>query len=65
MKQLVAIFGSLLLLAVTAFCLFGFIATFEPTDHTTQFMAFRIGYAVVGGCCFVGMRFLIANAVRK
>ena len=51
MKLIVANFGSLVLLAVAAFCLFGFLATFEPTDKTTQFMMFRIGYGVVGlGC---------------
>lgn len=32
MKLFVAILGSLLLLAVAAFCVFGFLATFEPTD---------------------------------
>ena len=54
MKQLVAIFGSLLLLAATAFCLFGFVATFEPTDNVTQFMAFRIGYSVIGLLVLIG-----------
>lgn len=33
MKLNVAILGSLLLLAVAAFCVFGFLATFEPTDN--------------------------------
>lgn len=36
MKFLVAVFGSLILLAVAAFCVFGFMATFEPTDKTAQ-----------------------------
>jgi hypothetical protein len=65
MKLLVAFIGSLLLLAVAAFCVFGFLATFEPTDNTTQFMAFRIGYTVIGLGCVVGVGFLIVNAVRK
>lgn len=65
MKLFVVIVGSLLLLAVAAFCLFGFMATFEPTDRTVQFMAFRIGYAVVGVACIIGMGILIANAIRK
>ena len=65
MKLFVAILGSLLLLAVAAFCVFGFMATFEPTDKTTQFMAFRIGYVVVGVACIIGMGILIANAIRK
>ena len=33
MKLLIAVFGSLLLLAIAAFCIFGFMATFEPTDN--------------------------------
>ena len=65
MKLFVAIIGSLLLLAVAAFCGFGFLATFEPTDNVTQFMAFRIGYGVIGIGCLVGVGFLIMNAVRK
>jgi len=65
MKLLIVIFGSLLLLAVAAFCLFGFLATFEPTTNTTQFMLFRIGYAVVGIGCLIGIGFLISKALRK
>ena len=65
MKLSVAILGSLLLLAVAAFCVFGFLATFEPTTNTAQFMTFRIGYSVIGLGCLVGVGFLIMNAVRK
>ncbi len=65
MKLIVAILGSLLLLAVAAFCVFGFLATFEPTDNAAQFMAFRIGYSVIGLGCVVGVGFLIVNVVRK
>ena len=65
MKILLAIIGSLLLLGVAAFCVFGFLATFEPTNNPGQFMAFRIGYSVVGVGCLVGIGFLIVNALRK
>ena len=65
MKIIVAILGSLLLLAVAAFCVFGFLATFETTDNTTRFMAFRTGYTVIGLGCVVGAGILIVNAVRK
>ncbi len=65
MKLLFAILGSLLLLAVAAFCGFGFLATFERTDNVGQFMAFRIGYSVIGVGCLVGVGFLIARAFRK
>jgi len=62
MKLFVAIFGSLLLLAVAAFCIFGFMATFEPTSNA---LAFRIGYTVIGLGCMIGVGNLVANAVRK
>ena len=62
MKPFVTIFGSLLFLAVAAFCGFGFLATFEPTKDA---IAFRIGYAVIGFGCLVGVGFLIANSLRK
>jgi len=65
MKPFAAIFGTLLLLAVAAFCVFGFLATFEPKSNTTQFIAFRIGYSVIGLGCLVGVGFLITSAVRK
>ncbi len=65
MKLFVAILGSLFLLAVAAFCVFGFLATFEPTDNTDQFMAFRIGYTVIGLGCLAGVGFLLANTLRK
>ncbi len=65
MKLIVVILGSLILLAVAAFCLFGFLATFEPTTNTTQFMMFRIGYAVVGVGCVAGIGFLAVKANRR
>lgn len=65
MKQLLTIVGSLLLLALAAFCVFGFMATFEPTDQPEIFMAFRVGYAVVGIGSLVGMAVLLRNSFRK
>jgi len=62
MKPLAAILGSLLLLAIAAFCALGFMATFEPTANA---LAFRVGYAVVGIACLVGVGFLVVNAVRR
>lgn len=38
---------------------------FEPPDNVAQFMAFRIGYAVIGIGCLVGVGFLIMNAAQK
>lgn len=65
MKRIAAISGVIALLAVAAFCGFGFLATFEPTDNVAQFWAFRIGYAVIALGCAVGVGRLIAIAVRK
>jgi hypothetical protein len=65
MNPLVAILGSLHLLAVVTFCVFGFLATLEPTDKTAQFVVFRIGYSVIGLACLVGIGFFIVNSVRK
>lgn len=63
MKHLVAIFGSLLLLAVAAFCVFGFMASFE--DGIAEFIAFRIGYAVIGVGSLIGIVVLISRAMRQ
>jgi len=65
MKLFSTILGSLLFLAIVAFCMFGFLATFEPTTNTTQFKAFRIGYSVIGVGCLVGVGFLMPIAIRK
>ena len=65
MKLLVTILASLFLLAVFAFCVFGFMATFEPTDRTAEFFAFRIGYAVVGVGCVIGLGVLLVKAMGK
>jgi hypothetical protein len=63
--KLMVIMVSLLLLAIAAVCLLGFLATFEPTAKTTQNMAFKIGYSVIGLSCIVGAVFLIVNVVSK
>ena len=65
MKVLLAVAVSPMLLAVAAFCLFGFLATFEPTDRPGQFLAFRIGYAIVGIGCLAGAIASIVNVFRK
>ena len=65
MRIIVAIIGSFLLIVVAAFCVFGLLATFEPTDKPGMFMAFRIGYSVVGIGCLAGTVALLVIAVRK
>jgi hypothetical protein len=51
-----------MLLMLAAFCLFGFLASFEPTDNA---IVFRIGYAVIGVSCLVGSGGLIVSVVRN
>ena len=65
MKTLVAIVAAVMLLPIAVFCVFCFIATFEPTDRPEVFMAFRIGYGVVGVGCPVAVVALFAGAFRS
>ena len=60
-----AILGAIVLLPIAAFCLFGFAATFEPTDRPGLFWAFRIGYAVIGLGCLAGVVSLVVRSVRS
>ena len=60
-----AILGAVVLLPIAAFCLFGFAATFEPTNRPGVFSAFRIGYAVVGLGCLAGVVTLVARSIRR
>ena len=43
-----------ILLAVLGFCVFGFVATFEPMDATKQ-LVMRALYGVVGLVCLITM----------
>jgi uncharacterized membrane protein YuzA (DUF378 family) len=65
MRIVAAIIGALALLSITAFCLFGFAATFEPTSQPGVFLAFRIGYAVIGFACVAGVIALIVRCFKK
>ncbi len=62
MKRVAPILCTVLLLSLAAFCVFGFLATFEPTDHA---VAFRIGYALIGLSCLTGSALQIATALRR
>ncbi|MFP6703703.1 MAG: hypothetical protein VB861_18285 [Planctomycetaceae bacterium] len=54
----------LLLLAVSAFCGFGFLATFEPLENPAEGIVFRIGYGVIGSAAILGIVLLIVRACR-
>ncbi len=64
-RLFMTLIGLMMLLAVGAFCTFGFMATFEPTDNPRMFLAFRVGYAAVGLGCVVGTVFMIVKSVRR
>lgn len=49
MKCIIAI----VCLAVAGFCLYGFLATFEP--GAANALSFRFGYAVIGIGCLLGV----------
>jgi hypothetical protein len=51
-----------MLLLIAAFCVYGFLASFEPSAGAT---AFKIGYAAVGLGCLSGSAALIARGVRR
>ena len=55
----------MLLLAVSAFCGFGFLATFEPLENPAAGIVFRIGYGVIGLSATLGIVLLIARAGRR
>ncbi len=65
MKLILAIVAPIILLPVAAFCVFGFMATFEPTDRPEVFTAFRIGYGVVGVGCLIAVLVLFVGAFRS
>jgi len=52
MKWIVAI----VCLLIGGFCIFGFLATFEPTANA---IAFRMGYTAIGLACLAGIAFTL------
>lgn len=65
MKLLLIVVACLFLLAIAAFCGFGFLATLEPTDRTTEFMVFRIVYGAVGFGCLFGIFVLMVGFMSQ
>lgn len=48
------------LLVVAAYCVFGFLATFEPNDPMRQ-LAWRVVYALIGATCAVYAGWLLIS----
>mgnify|MGYP001432789228 CR=1 FL=1 len=65
MRPLNAVAKSLVLLVVAAFCLFGYAASFESTGRPGLFLAFRVGYAVIGLGSLAGIVALVATFLRR
>lgn len=52
-RAVARVVAAVLLLLVFLFCIYGFMATFEPLDRSVQ-LAFRVVYAVLGTSCLAG-----------
>ena len=61
--RLLLALGALALLAVFAFCVFGFFASFEPMDSPA--LPWRIGYSVLGLLCLGGAFKLLRRILCK
>jgi hypothetical protein len=54
MQLIARLGGTVVLLAIAAFALFGFLASEEVADLAAQFV-WRIGYGAIGIACLVGI----------
>lgn len=54
MTLLSRVIQTVLLLGLLLFCLFGFLATFEPLDPATQWL-WRVVYGLLGVACLIGL----------
>ncbi len=60
MRRLVRIIGMLALLALTVFCVFGFMATYEYPDVAKR-LPWQIGYGMLGLTCLGGVVMLLRS----
>ena len=58
MQTLARIIGALALLAITGFCIFGFMATYEYSEASKR-LPWQIGYGVLGLACLSGVAWLL------
>lgn len=66
MRLVSALVVAVVLLAAAGFCLFGFLATFEPANDPTRNLIFRIGYALLGIAATAGaLRALVRGLSSK
>ena len=61
MRAFLLLLFAAMLLMMAAFCCFGFLASFEPTDNA---LVFRIAYAIIGIISLAGFAGLARKAMR-
>ena len=61
MRLFLLLLFAAMLLMLAAFCLFGFLASFEPTDNA---LVFRIAYAIIGVSSLTGFAGVARKAIR-
>jgi hypothetical protein len=54
-NRVLRLVAAVVVLALTAFCAYGFVASFEPGD----FLIFRIGYPLIGLLCLAAAVYLV------
>ena len=62
MLQALRFIYAILLLGIAAFAVFGFLATFEPSDHNV--LTWRVGYAAVGVGALIATIWLVVPGRR-
>lgn len=62
MRKIICTVFMMILSLITCFCVFGFMATFEPVEHA---LMFRVGYAAMGVASFSGAVFMLNIVYRK
>jgi hypothetical protein len=63
MKTVIRIISAIALLALMAFSVFGFLASFEPSEVSR--LPWQIGYALVGATCLSGAIVLMRTRGHK
>lgn len=62
MRKIMCGIFAVIFLILEAFCIFGFLASFEPVENA---MMYRVGYVVIGLACFPTAVLIIRVGFRK
>jgi hypothetical protein len=65
-KMMFRLLRSLILVGILSFCVFGFMATYEPLDRSVQ-LTWRLIYGIAGVACIGGLIFIwqLSESRRK